>query len=152
MSKSSLIQLVKIGQKRLGWDDDIYRAWLEKHTGKRSCKNCDEAELSILADEMRDLGALDQAGSQTPAGSHGANRPTQKQWRAALGMSKKCGMSGMVNDPSFITFCKKIAKVDNPRFLTREGISAVIVGLERWGAYSENKACAAMMQTDSTEF
>ena len=152
MNKPRLIQLVKIGQKRLGWEDDFYRDWLERHTGKRSCKGCSEAELSLLADELRDLGALDQAGAQKPPGGSGADRPTQKQWRTALGLSKKCGLSGMANDPGFITFCKKIAKVENPRFLTRDGISAVIVGLERWGAYLDDKACAGMMQTDSSAF
>lgn len=138
MSKSRLIQMIKIGQKRLGWEDALYRTWLKKHTGKRSCKDCSEAELSMLADELRDLGALDQAGAQTPPGGSGADRPTQKQWRTALGLSKKCGMTGKPDDPAFITFCKKVAKIENTRFLTREGISAVIVGLERWEAYREN--------------
>ena len=152
MTKPRLIQLIKIGQKKLGWDDLLYRAWLEKHTGKRSCKDCNEVELSMLADEMRDLGALDQAGAQTPPGGSGADRPTQKQWRTALGLSKKCGLSGMATDPGFITFCKKVTKVENPRFLTRDGISAVIVGFQRWGKDIENKACAGMMQNDSSAF
>ena len=133
MNKPRLIQLVKIGQKRMGWDDETYRAWLEKYTGKRSCKDCSEAQLSILADELRDLGALDTPGTTTPTpGGSGPDRPTQRQWRAALGLAKKCGLTGKPDDPAFITFCKKIAKVENPRFLTREGISSVMVALENW--------------------
>ena len=140
MNKPRLIQLIKIGQKKLGWDDDLYRAWVEKHTGKRSSKDCSEAELSALADELRDLGALDQAGvdTKTPGGS-GADRPTQRQWRAVLGLAKKCGLTGKPDDPGFITFCKRIAKVENPRFLTREGISDVMIGLERWHTDRKNK-------------
>lgn len=135
MNKPRLIQLIKIGQKRLGWDDDVYRAWLEKHTGKRSCKDCSEGQLSMLADELRELGALDQAEAvNAPPGGGGADRPTERQWRTALGLAKKCGLSGKLNDPGFASFCKRVAKVDSPRFLTREGISAVIVGLERWFA------------------
>lgn len=140
MNKPRLIQLVKIGQKRMGWEDDAYRAWLEKHTGKRSSKDCSEAQLSMLADEMRDLGALDQAGvNTTPPGGSGPDRPTQRQWRAVLGLAKKCGLTGKPDDPAFVTFCKRIAHVENPRFLTREGISDVMVGLERWRAYRANK-------------
>lgn len=140
MNKPRLIQLIKIGQKRMGWDDDVYRAWLEKHTGKRSSKDCSEGELSALADELRDLGALDQAGAATtPPGGSGPDRPTQRQWRAALGLAKKCGLTGKPDDPAFITFCKKIAKVETPRFLTRDGISAVMVGLENWLAYKKKQ-------------
>jgi hypothetical protein len=140
MNKPRLIQLIKIGQKRLGWEDDIYRAWLEKHTGKRSCKDCSEAQLSMLADELRDLGALDQAGVDTkPLGGSGADRPTQRQWRTVLGLAKKCGLTGEADDPAFITFCKNIAKVESPRFLTREGISDVMVGLERWRTYQKEQ-------------
>lgn len=134
--KPRLIQLIKIGQKRLGWDDALYRAWLEKHTGKRSAKDCSEAELSALADEMRGLGALDQPGeaARIPGGS-GSGRPTQRQWRAALGLSKKLGMSGKPDDPAFITFCKKITKLENPRFLDSKGVSALILALEHWHAW-----------------
>jgi hypothetical protein len=135
MNKPRLIQLVKIGQKNLGWEDDVYRAWLEKHTGKRSCKDCSEAQLSVLADEMRALGALDQAEVVTPPGGSGADRPTQRQWSSVLALAKKCGLTGGYDDPAFITLCKRIAKVENPRFLTREGVSDVMVGLERWAAY-----------------
>ncbi|MDP2961322.1 MAG: regulatory protein GemA [Sulfurimicrobium sp.] len=131
-----LIQLIKIGQKRLGWDDAIYRAWLEKHTGKRSAKNCSEAELSALADEMRDMGALDMPGGATPVpGGSGPDRPTQRQWRAALGLSKKLGMTGKPDDPAFVTFCKKITKLENPRFLDSKGVSALILALENWHAW-----------------
>lgn len=134
MNKPRLIQLVKIGQKRMGWDDDTYRAWLEKHTGKRSAKDCSEGQLSILADLLRDMGALDKTGCTPPAvpGGSGPDRPTQAQWRTALGLSKKLGMSGMATDPALLTFCKRVAKVDNPRFLDRAGMHALISGLAAW--------------------
>lgn len=137
MSKPRLIQLVKIGQKKMGWDDDVYRAWLEKHTGKRSCKDCSEMELSMLADELRDLGALDKPG-ETPAvvpGGSGPDRPTQKQWRAALGISRQLGMTGKPDDPAFVTFVKKLTKIDNPRFLDRNGMHTVMTGLQKWLEY-----------------
>lgn len=134
MNKPRLLQLVKIGQKHMGWDDAVYRAWLEKHTGKRSAKDCSEAELSLAADLLRDMGALDKPGHPPPArpGGSGPDRPTQAQWRTALGLSKKLGMSGAANDPGLTTFCRRTAKVDNLRFLDREGMSALISGLVAW--------------------
>ncbi|MFA6312339.1 MAG: regulatory protein GemA [Sterolibacterium sp.] len=134
MNKPRLIQLVKIGQKHMGWDDDTYRAWLEKYTGKRSAKDCSEMDLSMLADLLRDMGALDKHGYASPAipGGSGPDRPTQAQWRTALGLSKKLGMSGAVNDPALKTFCQRVAKVDNPRFLNRDGMHALISGLTAW--------------------
>lgn len=140
MDKPRLIQLVKIGQKRMGWDDDTYRAWLGKNTGKRSAKDCSEGQLSILADLLRDMGALDKPGYTPPAipGGSGPDRPTQAQWRTALGLSKKLGMSGAVNDPSLATFCQRVAKVDNPHFLDRAGMHALISGLTAWHESRKN--------------
>jgi len=140
MNRTALIRMLHVGPRRLGWDDDTYRAWLEKHTGKRSAKDCTDAELSLLVDLLRDLGALDQppAPPRAAPGRGAADRPTQQQWRAALAISKKLGMSGMVTDPAFITFCKKTAQVESPRFLDRSGMSALITGLDNWLKYRQS--------------
>jgi hypothetical protein len=140
MNRAALIKMLHVGPRRLGWDDDTYRAWLEKHTGKRSAKDCNDSELSLLADALRDLGALEQqpAAPRTAPGRVGADRPTQQQWRAALAIAKKLGMSGMVTDPAFITFCKKTAQVENPRFLDRSGMSVLITGLDNWLKYRQS--------------
>jgi hypothetical protein len=45
---------------------------------------------------------------------------------------EKLGMSGAVNDPALATFCKRVAKIDNPRFLDRDGMHALISGLTAW--------------------
>lgn len=134
MNRNRLLSMIHVGKGRQGWDDDTYRAWLEKHTGRRSAKDCSEGQLSILADLLRDLGALDKPGHVPPTipGGSGPDRPTQAQWHTALGLSKKLGMSGAVNDPSLATFCQRVAKVDNPRFLNREGMHALISGLTAW--------------------
>ncbi len=134
MDRSKLIQLVKIGQKNMIWDDDTYRAWLEKHTGKRSAKDCSDAELSLAGDLLRDMGALKRPCSeqQSIPGGSGPDRATQAQWRLALALSREVGMSGAPNDPALTTFCRRVAKVDNLRFLDKEGMRALICGLQAW--------------------
>jgi hypothetical protein len=41
-------------------------------------------------------------------------------------------MSGAAHDPALVRFCKRTCKVEHPRFLDRDGMSKMIVGLERW--------------------
>ena len=59
MSRRDWIKMVHMGPKRLGMDEATRRAWMEKHTGKRSSKDCTDAELSRLCDLLRAAGALD---------------------------------------------------------------------------------------------
>ena len=47
-------------------------------------------------------------------------------------LCKKRGWPDGIDDPGFSTFVRRVAKVDNPRFLTKNGVRAVILGLERW--------------------
>lgn len=132
MNRPALIKMIHAGCRRLGWDEDTRRAWMQLHSTQNSCPRCSDAELSLLVDLLRDLGALDPNPNAPPPASGSADRPSQDQWRYALDMSKKLGMSGAAHDPALIVFCKKVAKVENPRFLDREGMRALILGLENW--------------------
>lgn len=132
MNRTALIKMVHSGCRRMGWDNETRRAWMKLHSTQSSCALCSDAELSFLVDMLRDLGALDpNPGAPLPA-SGSPDRPTQHQWRYALDMSKKLGMSGAAHDPSLISFCKKVAKVENPRFLDSDGMRSLILGLEKW--------------------
>jgi len=137
MSRKALVAMIHVGKARMGWDEATYRAWLEKHTAKASCTACNEAELSRLADELRSLGALDKPGAAPSSrtgipGGRGAGRPTASQWETALGIAKRIGLTGEIDDPSLAAFCKRVTKVDHPRFLDRDGMSALINGLYGW--------------------
>ena len=140
MNRPALIKMIHAGVRRLGWDDATYRAWMKLHSTQSSCALCSDTELSVLVDQLRDLGALDPSRHAPLPASGSADRPTQKQWRYALDMSKKLGMSGAANDPSLIAFCKNVAKVENPRFLDREGMRSMILGLENWLKLRQKKA------------
>lgn len=132
MNRPALIKMVHAGARRLDWDDATYRAWLKKHSTQSSCALCNDAELSLLVDLLRDLGALDPNPSAPLPATGNPDRPTQHQWRYALDLSKRLGMSGAAHDPALIAFCQRSCKVGHPRFLDRKGMSTMIIGLERW--------------------
>lgn len=107
---------------------------MEKHVGKRSSKDCTEAELEQLVYQLRKLGALDDGRpfGKADRGGKSGNRPTRAQWLKAKLLCTERGWLGGIDDPSFATFVEHVAKVSNPRFLTASSMRDVIVGLERW--------------------
>jgi phage gp16-like protein len=140
MNRNRILAMIHVAFKHLGWDDATRRAWLEKQTGKTSCKDCSESQLSLVADLLRDMGALDQPAAVKGTGGTGPDRPTQAQWRYVVALSKECGLSGAIEDPGLITHCKRVTKADNPRFLDRQGMHALITSLEGWAASKKRRA------------
>ncbi len=53
---ANLIKVIHTGKKALGWDDETYRAVLARVTGKRSARDCSEAELERVVLYMREQG------------------------------------------------------------------------------------------------
>lgn len=133
MNRAGLIKLIKTGQRYMKWDDATYRAWLEKHTGCRSCTKCSEVQLVHLANELRELGFAMPASAKVHGG-RGPGRPTQYQWSKAEKLAQTIGFQGL-EDPGLAVFTRRVAKVDSPRFLDYRGISALIIGLEKWAEY-----------------
>lgn len=142
MNRNRILGMIHVAVKRLGWDDATYRAWLGKQTGKASCKECSESQLSLVADLLRDLGALDQPAAVKGTGGGGRDRPTQAQWRYAIALSKECGLSGALNDPGLVTLCNRVAKIANLRFLDKAGMRALITALEGWAASKKKRTGA----------
>ena len=64
--KTKLIQLIHVGKKQLGLDDDLYREVLESTTGKNSSKLLTVEQLEAVLDRMKQLGftieSKDKAG------------------------------------------------------------------------------------------
>lgn len=65
------IKAVKTAQRQLGWDDSIYRAMLEAHTGQTSSTKCSPQQLGVVLDYMRRAGAIN------PKGTHSDGRTRQ---------------------------------------------------------------------------
>ena len=140
MNRPALLKMLHAGARRLGWDEDTRRAWMKKHTTQSSAALCSDAELSLLVDLMRDLKALAPNSNAPLPPTGNPDRPTQQQWRYALGLSKKLGMSGVAHDPALITFCQRVCKVASPRFLDRADMASLINGLEGWRHAKQKKA------------
>lgn len=130
-TRQSLIAMIHIGKARLGMDEETYRAWLAKRTGRRSSAGMDFAELSKLVAELRAQGALNGAASKV-IGGRGGNRPTEAQWNFARVLAREIGLEDGIEGRAFASFVKRIVKVENPRFLTKEAMQKVLTGLEKW--------------------
>lgn len=130
MNRAKLIALIHAGAKALGMDEATRRAWIEKHTGKRSCSDCNEGELSRLGDELRAQGFQPGPASRPPGGN-APGRPTRAQWGLITKLAREKGYTGL-DDPGLTTLARKVAKVDSLRFLDQHGARALILALERW--------------------
>lgn len=54
--KRNLIRIIHTGKTVLNWDDETYRDVLACQTGKRSARDCSDAELERVLAYMRRLG------------------------------------------------------------------------------------------------
>lgn len=139
-TRKSLIAMVHIAKSRMGMDDETYRDWLAKNTGKRSSSDLSDRQLATLVQTLRTAGYLDEAPATARViAGKGANRPTDAQWKTARGLVKKLGLDGGLDGEAFASFVKRVGKVDNPRFLTKATMASVLVGLEKWWADREEK-------------
>lgn|SRR5574338_445289 len=134
MNRAGLVSLIHTGKTRLGWDEATYRAWLVKHTGKSSTKDCRDHELMVLADAMRRTGALEKPGSAASRrsvlpGGAGYDRPSPAQWEEARRRAEELGWTGEPNDPRLVRLARRTAKVDHTRFLDRKGMSDLLNAL-----------------------
>ena len=104
-----------------------------KFTGKTSCKDLTDEQLRELIVTLRQQGCL----ARKATGS-APNRPTQTQWRKMEILARLLGF-GNAMTPQIAVFVKRITKLESPRFLTRQSISKVIIGLEKWLEYKKHK-------------
>ena len=65
--RQSLIKLIHTGRRALGMDEDAYRDMLERFSGKRSCTEITDSQLSSIVQHIRDLGFDPAADPETAA-------------------------------------------------------------------------------------
>ncbi|OIR16792.1 hypothetical protein GALL_26120 [mine drainage metagenome] len=128
MNRAALVKLLHMGATRMKMDDAEYRAWLVTRTGKSSSKDLGDIELSKLIDNLRESGILDAPAVKRTAGATGPGRPTRRQLKAVDDYARELGMSG-IDDKAIATLCRRVAKIENPRFLDRNGVSALLNAL-----------------------
>ena len=130
-SRPKLLAMVHIAAQHLDLEPGSfeYRAWLEKLTGKSSCRDMTDQQLNDLVNQLRQSGYLERKTTGSAP-----DRPTQVQWRKMETLARQLGL-GNTETAQFATFVKRVTKLESPRFLTRKTISDVIVGLEKWLEY-----------------
>lgn len=61
MSRNAMLSQIHIAQKDLGLDEETYRAMLEQLTGKRSCRDLTDRQLSLVLGSLRRQGWTGEA-------------------------------------------------------------------------------------------
>lgn len=141
LDRAKLIAQVHIGTARLyGREDaDAHADHLESKCGegKRSCADLTDLELDALARDLRKSGALE--GDGRSRGGAGKRRPTRPQWAKLGALARAKGWDGLESQ-ELQDFVRRTAKVANSRFLTRDGMTKCLAGLEKWLAEDQAKA------------
>lgn len=133
--RHKLMAMVHIAAQQLNIEHGSieYRTWLQNLTGKPSCKDLTDEQLRELIATLRQQGCLERKATGSAP-----NRPTQIQWRKMEILARRLSF-GNAMTPQFAAFVKRITKLESPRFLTRQSISKVIIGLEKWLEYKKRK-------------
>ena len=133
--RAKQLAVIHLGKKKLGLDDDTYRARLERATGKRSAGDLTEAErLKVIREliaEGADLPLPTGRERQQHPGGQGPDRPTPAQWATIGRLAREMGWQDGLEDGRLKAFVVRTAKVDSTRFLSRRQASAIITGLTR---------------------
>jgi Mu-like phage E16 protein len=115
---------IHIGKARLGMDDDTYRAFLQRLTGKSSSKDMTVGERARVLAEMTNLGAFKDA-----------RRPLTRQQRACLGKWYELRKRGIVHSKdksSFNRYIKRYFGKNNLADLADEETNTLYNMLEGW--------------------
>ena len=114
---------IHIGKARLGMDDDTYRAFLQRLTGKSSSKDMSTGQRARVLMEMTRLGAFKDA-----------RRPLTRQQRACLGKWYDLRKRGIVHskDKSFNRYIKRYFGKNNLADLADDETNKLYNMLEGW--------------------
>lgn len=115
---------IHIGKARLGMDDDTYRAFLQRLTGKSSSKDMSTGQRARVLMEMTRLGAFKDA-----------RRPLTRQQRACLGKwydLRKRGIVHSKDKSSFNRYIKRYFGKNNLADLADDETNKLYNMLESW--------------------
>jgi phage gp16-like protein len=122
--RKKLIQLVHIGKIKLGMDEDAYRAFLCELCGSASAADMTVRQLEAALRAMRNAGFEQAPRRVKPIEAGGA---TLRQLEYIKGMWAVCARNK--TDAALNRMIRRIARVDNIRFLNVEAAQKVILAL-----------------------
>jgi hypothetical protein len=111
-------------------DDETYRDYLERETGKRSAKDLTAAEAPRVIEKLRDLAGGGVAAKGAVAGLDG---PIGSKLRALWISGYNLGVVRDRSDKAMLGFLQRQTGVSHVRFLQEAGAgSAAVEGLKSW--------------------
>lgn len=134
-SRQQLIAAVHSGRRRLGLDEETYRALLERVTNRRSCADLDDRELGLVLDELRALGFRRPDGTQAPPRSR--SRPSAPLVRKIHALWNAMVKSGAIEDGSraaLRAYVKRQTGIGDPEWLDTVAAARVVESLKQWSA------------------
>ncbi len=125
-ARRNLLARVHIAKKDLGLDDDVYRDFLEQHTGQTSAGGLSEIELKKLVKAFEGVGWTSQKkGSYRAKSKKAYVRLIHVYW-------KKLSDAEITRKDGLDAFVKSQVKVDSVEWLDKNQGNEIIEALKGW--------------------
>ena len=129
--KAKLIQLIHVGKKQLGLDDELYREVLESCTGKASSKLLTVPQLGSVLDRMKQLGFEVESKNKTGV----KNLADDAQSKLIRHLWLELYNAGEVRNSSekaLAKFVENKVHVSALQFLSSQNADMIITHLRQW--------------------
>ncbi len=119
-------------KRDLGLDDEAYRDMLEEKTGKRSAKDCTDAELDAVLEALRKSGGYKRRGDRVAIDDTDSAQIVMIKtlW---LQLADR-GAAKSASEAALNAWVKRQVGIDRVHWLTPEAANTVIESLKQWGA------------------
>jgi hypothetical protein len=129
--RNAELAAIHVGAKRLGFDDETYRDFLFRVTGRRSAAELDQAGRTRVVEELRRCGF-----KRTPSDEKRSKRiADNSQLGTIYGLIKQLRYAGALKDASerhLSKFVMKMIGIERPEWCSPEEAVKVIEGLKAW--------------------
>jgi len=129
--KLKLIQLIHVGKKQLGLDDDLYREVLESCTGKSSSKLMTIAQLESVLDRMKQLGFTVESKDKSGV-KNLADDAQSKLIRHLWLQLHEAGQVRNSDEKALAKFIENKVGVSALQFLSTKNADMIITHLRQW--------------------
>jgi phage gp16-like protein len=125
-------QVIKIAQRNLGWDDDMYRDFLFSIVGKRSTTQMSKKELWRVMEELKRRGAPMQSKAKARADARHDSSPKARLIRHLWLTLKSYGVLRDSSEWALLKYVKHVTGCDRLEWCDSKQINLVIEQLKKW--------------------
>jgi phage gp16-like protein len=131
--RRSELAKIHLAKKRLGLDDETYRAIIARVCGgKTSAGELDEGERGKLLDEFKRFGFIEGGSYTTSIADFDDREPQARLIRCLWADLKAIGALRDSSEQALADFIRRATKVDSIRWLTAQQANVVIESLKQW--------------------